>query len=104
MVRACINLEEISVCDSQQAGKVGVTGGWVWGCHGTKVGVMDSEIGPKVCTVGQGADERYQGCHSCRAFPCTADYQDWCMHDDRLILIDSNTKSFRPRVRADLSP
>ena len=97
IIRACANLEEISVRDSQQAGKVGVSGGWVWGCHGTKVGVMDGEVGPEVCTVGQGADECYQGCHSCRAFPCTAaDHQDSCMHNDGLILVDSNPKPFRP--------
>ena len=75
-LRACANLEEVSVCDPQQAGKVGVSRGWVWGCQGTEVRVMDGEVGPEVCTVGQGADQRYQGCHSCGAFPCIPERQD----------------------------
>ena len=64
---------------------------------------MDGEVGPEVCTVGQGADQRYQGCHSCRAFPCAADQQDWCMNDDGLILIDSDSKPVEPKIQADLA-
>ena len=73
----------------------------MWGCHGAKVRVMDGEVGPEVCAVGQRADQRYQGCHSCRAFPCTPDQHNWCMDDDRLILIDSNLEPVKPRMQAE---
>lgn len=63
---------------------------------------MDGEVGPEVCTVGQGADQRYQGCHSCGAFPCTPERQDWCVNDDRLILFDSDAKPVKARLQADL--
>ena len=68
VLHACLRayLEEVSVCDSQQAGQVGVgRGGLLWGCHGVVVGVMDGEVGPEVCAVGQRADEGYQGRHCC---------------------------------------